>query len=117
MKFIYAAFFLNILFLTSCKTTKPITETTTEQKEQKTQEPTIIGRWKLNKLSGGIVGREQDPPIGQVIVIEFTPTELITIINGKINNLNLFQNLKLNFLLSVSNIFIKCKIDSETSSE
>jgi len=84
MKFIYAAFFFNILFLTSCKTTKPITETTTEQKEQKTQEPTIIGRWKLNKLSGGIVGREQDPPIGQVIVIEFTPTELITIINGKI---------------------------------
>lgn len=74
--------FTSVVLFASCKITKPTTDkqTTTENKKQ---EETLIGRWKLVKLSGGIVGKEQDPPMGQVQVIEFTPTEMILIINGK----------------------------------
>ena len=76
--------FTAFITLSSCQSTKITTQEKTNDSTEKPQESTLIGRWKLIKLSGGFVGREQDPPIGQVIVIEFTPTELITIINGKI---------------------------------
>ena len=74
--------FTSVVLFASCKITKRTTDkqTTTENKKQ---EETLIGRWKLVKLSGGITGKEQDPPMGQVQLIEFTPTEMILMINGK----------------------------------
>ncbi|WP_291091560.1 hypothetical protein [Empedobacter sp. UBA7494] len=81
--------FTAFITLSSCKSTKATTEekaNDSTDKIEKTQEPTLIGRWKLIKLSGGIVGREQQPPADRVTVIEFTPTEMVTIINGKEKN-------------------------------
>lgn len=81
--------FTAFIALSSCKSTKATIEekaNDTTDKIERTQEPTLIGRWKLVKLSGGIVGREQLPPVNRVTVIEFTPTEMITIINGKETN-------------------------------
>ena len=87
-KIIYIIF-TAFIALSSCKSTKATTEekaNDSTDKIERTQEPTLIGRWKLIKLSGGIVGREQLPPADRVTVIEFTPTEMITIINGKETN-------------------------------
>ena len=87
-KIIYIIFTVFIA-LSSCKSTKATIEekaNDTTDKIERTQEPTLIGRWKLVKLSGGIGGREQQPPADRVTVIEFTPTEMITIINGKETN-------------------------------
>ncbi len=81
--------FTAFIALSSCKSTKATIEekaNDSTDKIERTQEPTLIGRWKLVKLSGGIVGREQLPPVNRVTVIEFTPTEMITIINGKETN-------------------------------
>ncbi len=81
--------FTAFIALSSCKSTKATTEkkaNDSTDKIERTQEPTLIGRWKLVKLSGGIVGREQLPPADRVTVIEFTPTEIVTIINGKETN-------------------------------
>lgn len=74
--------------LSSCQSTKTITEENTKSSEKAeiSQNSTLIGRWKLVKLSGGIMGREQLPPANRVTVIEFTPSEMITIINGKETN-------------------------------
>ena len=87
-KIIYIIF-TAFIALSSCKSTKATTEekaNDSTDKIERSQEPTLIGRWKLIKLSGGIVGREQQPPADRVTVIEFTPTEMITIINGKETN-------------------------------
>ena len=81
--------FTIFIALSSCQSTKATTEKKSNDsidKIERTQEPTLIGRWKLVKLSGGIVGREQLPPADRVTVVEFTPTEMITIINGKETN-------------------------------
>ncbi|MDM1062725.1 hypothetical protein HXZ62_09160 [Empedobacter falsenii] len=81
--------FTAFIALSSCKSTKVTTEekaNDSTEKVERTQQPTLIGRWKLVKLSGGIMGREQSPPANRVTVIEFTPTEMITIINGKETN-------------------------------
>ena len=72
--------FTSIILFTSCKSIKSTTDKDTENKQQN---ETLVGRWKLIKLSGGITGKEQDPPMGQVQLIEFTPTEMILMINGK----------------------------------
>ena len=81
--------FTIFIALSSCQSTKATTEKKSNDstdKIERTQEPTLIGKWKLVKLSGGIVGREQLPPADRVTVIEFTPTEMITIINSKETN-------------------------------
>lgn len=77
--------FITFIALSSCQSTKVTTEekNNNTEKTEGIQNADLIGRWKLVKLSGGIMGREQEPPTGQVQVIEFTPTEMITIINGK----------------------------------
>ncbi|MDM1072395.1 hypothetical protein HX001_07825 [Empedobacter brevis] len=75
--------FTALIVLSSCTSTKATTDDQAKPMEKTHQEASIIGRWLLVKLSGGITGREQDPPMGQTIVIEFTPTEMITTINGK----------------------------------
>ena len=75
--------FTALITLSSCQSIKRTTNNKKTDSTKKTQESTLIGRWKLVKLSGGIIGKEQDPPMGQAIVLEFTPTEIITIINGK----------------------------------
>ena len=80
--------FTAFIALSSCQSTKTTAEEKANhtEKTETSQNSALIGRWKLVKLSGGIMGREQLPPVDRVTVIEFTPTEMITIINGKETN-------------------------------
>ena len=86
-KIVYIIFTVFIT-LSSCQSTKVTSENNSNPTDntEKTQNNVLIGRWKLVKLSGGITGREQLPPSDRVTVIEFTPSNMITIINGKETN-------------------------------
>ncbi|MFV0162365.1 hypothetical protein OBK04_01685 [Empedobacter falsenii] len=82
---LYFVIFTAFIALYSCQSSKNATTNNTQEIEH-IQHSDLIGRWKLVKLSGGIIGREQLPPTNMVTVLEFTPTEMITIINGKETN-------------------------------
>ncbi len=78
--FVYISCLFIFLF-TSCHISKNIEKNTTKIAVQSENE--LIGKWKLVKLTGGFIGKEQNPPMEQIQLIEFTPTEMILTVNGK----------------------------------
>lgn len=67
-----------MLFFVQCKSIQPIAE---QNKTTPQTENSILGKWKLMKKTGGIMGKEQIP--NEIQIIEFTATEMITSVNGK----------------------------------
>ena len=83
MKTIYALSFCTIITLLSCNTVKSTSEKKQITIENKVETSPLIGKWRLIKTSGGFTGRTQDQPLDKVEILEFTPTEMIKISNGK----------------------------------
>jgi hypothetical protein len=83
MKIIYTISIFTIATLLSCNTVKSTSEKKQDTIENKVETSPLIGKWRLNKISGGLLGKEQNAPTDQVTVLEFTKNEIITFINGK----------------------------------